>query len=66
MSFYDRMAIVLSKRAGVFVAVILVITAIMFLAFIAAVVVFPAILALTVRKPPESAEPEASPATSEG
>ena len=36
------------------------------MAFIAAVVVLPAFLALTVRKPPEATEPEAVPATSEG
>ncbi len=36
------------------------------MAFIAAVVVLPAFLALTVRKPPEATEPEAAPATSEG
>ncbi len=58
---------VLSKRAEAFVAVILVITAIkIVMAFIAAVVVLPAFLALTVRKPPGSTEPEAAPASSEG
>ncbi len=113
MSFYDSMADGLSKHAGVFVVVVLLVTGMMFvvfgtmeqsyeassdpagstfigfliigfspmtifskfgfltalmiaMAFIAAVVVLPAFLALTVRKPPEATEPEAAPSTSEG